>query len=35
MKIKLRYTAQLKDVAKAGTDEMELKENVGDRKSVV
>ena len=29
MKIKLRYTAQLKDVAKVGTDEMELKENDG------
>lgn len=29
MKIKLRYTAQLKDVAKVGTDEVELKENDG------
>lgn len=29
MNIKLRYTAQLKDVAKLGTDEIELKENEG------
>lgn len=29
MKIKLRYTAQLKDVAKVGADELELKENEG------
>ena len=29
MNIKLRYTAQLKDVAKLGTDEIELKEKEG------
>ena len=29
MKINLRYTAQLKDVAKVGTDEIELGENDG------